>query len=263
MEWQSPWGVGFPGWHTECVVMAKKVLGCPFDIHCGGIDHIPIHHTNEIAQSQAAFGNNLANVWLHGEFLNLSGIKMSKSKGNIITLDTLAEKGFNPLAYRYLCLTAHYRSKLVFTWQNIQAAANGLSNLYQQIQNIGGQPPYKVVGGLPPYKTAFLQAVNDDLNMPKALAVLWQALADKKLTAGEKYCLAVEFDKVLGLDLASCRRAEKSAAKPPAAVLRLAGERENARQNKNWSLADQLRKQIAQLDWQIKDTAQGAKITKI
>lgn len=135
MEWDSPWGRGFPGWHTECVVMAQKELGSPFDIHAGGIDHVPIHHKNEIAQSRAGFGNNLANFWLHGEFL-ITEEKMSKSKGNIIILDTLIEKGFNPLAYRYLCLTAHYRSKLRFSWKSLEAAQNALRNLYDKIKNI-------------------------------------------------------------------------------------------------------------------------------
>ncbi|MCG2690006.1 cysteine--tRNA ligase, partial [Candidatus Parcubacteria bacterium] len=129
MEWLSPWGVGFPGWHTECVVMAQKELGSPFDIHCGGIDHIQVHHTNEIAQSQGTFGNNLANFWLHGEFLDLKGQKMAKSTGGFITLTTLIEKGFNPLAYRYLCLQAHYRTKLNFSFEALTSAQNGLNNL--------------------------------------------------------------------------------------------------------------------------------------
>ena len=129
MEWDSPWGRGFPGWHTECVAMAKSKLGLPFDIHCGGIDHIQIHHTNEIAQSEAAYGIIPASFWIHGEFLDLKSEKMSKSKGNVIRIKTLEEKGIDPLAYRYLCLNAHYRTKLTFSWGALQAAQNGLNHL--------------------------------------------------------------------------------------------------------------------------------------
>lgn len=136
MEWDSPWGLGFPGWHTECVVMAVKYLGAPFDIHCGGIDHIPIHHTNEIAQTEAVFGKNLANFWLHGEFLVLKEGRMGKSERNIITLSNLSEKGFYPLSYRYLCLTTHYRSKLTFSWKSLQSSQQALNNLYQKIREI-------------------------------------------------------------------------------------------------------------------------------
>ena len=136
MEWDSPWNKGFPGWHTECVVMSIKNLGIPFDIHCGGIDHILIHHTNEIAQSEAAFGKILANYWLHGEFLNLKTQRMGKSEGNIIILNDLIKKGLNPLAYRYLCLTTHYRKKLTFSWEGLEASQNALKNLYEKIEKI-------------------------------------------------------------------------------------------------------------------------------
>jgi len=136
MEWDSPWGKGFPGWHTECVVMAAKFLGVPFDIHCGGIDHVPVHHANEIAQAQAAWGNNLANYWLHGEFLVLKDSRMGKSQGNSITLTNLIEEGFNPLAYRYFTLTAHYRSKLTFTLEDLAGAQTALRKLQEIMLNL-------------------------------------------------------------------------------------------------------------------------------
>ena len=146
MEWPSPWCRGFPGWHTECVVMAIKELGIPFDIHAGGIDHIPIHHTNEIAQAQAAYGKNLARFWLHGEFLIEKKGKMSKSKGDILILDTLIKKGFNPLSYRYLTLTAHYRAKLTFSWKSLEAAQNALNNLYAKVTETRSPLTLKATG---------------------------------------------------------------------------------------------------------------------
>lgn len=264
MEWASPWGKGFPGWHSECVVMAKKALGSPFDIHCGGIDHIPVHHTNEIAQAQAALNNNLANFWLHSEFLNIQGSKMAKSTGTFITLQNLIDKGFNPLSYRYLCLTAHYRKKLIFTWKNLQAAQSGLKNLQQKIHQLEqGQTLLKLkpVQGQTPHHSKFLDTINDDLNMPQALAVLWQVLADKNLSAKEKYDLVIDFDKVFGLGLTNIKPI--TTTKPPASILRFAKQREKARQEKNWQLADELRKQINKLGWEIKDTPKGPALKKL
>ncbi|MCX6789188.1 MAG: cysteine--tRNA ligase, partial [Candidatus Gribaldobacteria bacterium] len=171
MEWDSPWGKGFPGWHTECVVMSIKGLGIPFDIHCGGIDHIQIHHTNEIAQAQGAYGKTMANYWLHGEFLNIEGNKISKSIGNVVNLDNLIEKGFNPLSLRYLFLTAHYRSSLDFTWKSLEASQNALQNLSTKIlQFQTDQTPEHFVASklLATYQKKFLEFINDDLNMPKA-----------------------------------------------------------------------------------------------
>ncbi|MDD4990053.1 MAG: cysteine--tRNA ligase [Candidatus Pacebacteria bacterium] len=261
MEWDSPWGRGFPGWHTECVVMSIKNLGIPFDIHCGGIDHIQIHHTNEIAQAQGAYGKMMANYWLHGAFLNIAGSKISKSLGNIITLDSLMEKGFNPLSLRYLFLTAHYGAKLDFTWESLKASQNALNKLYSLILNFKDKisKPYlksKILEN--PYSSQFLNFINNDLNMPRALAVLWEMLNDEKLSPEEKYNLALDMDKVFGLGLDKIKK-----QKIPKEILELAGQREKFRKAKEWQKADEIRKQIEKLGYEIEDTKQGTKVKKI
>ncbi len=196
MEWDSPWGRGFPGWHTECVAMAKAKLGIPFDIHCGGIDHVQVHHTNEIAQSEAAYGEIPARFWMHGEFLDLKGEKMSKSKGDTIRIKTLEDKGIDPLSYRYLCLGAHYRTKMTFSWEALQAAQNGLDHLRRSIESLKrGQADIKKE------KERFIEIINDDLNTPNALAFLHEIIKDKGLSDQQKYSLAMEADRIFGLDL--------------------------------------------------------------
>jgi cysteinyl-tRNA synthetase len=263
MEWSSPWGKGFPGWHTECVVMGIKFLGIPFDIHCGGIDHIPIHHTNEIAQAEAAFGKNLANFWLHGEFLMLKEGRMGKSEGNIIILEDLIKKGFNPLAYRYLCLTAHYRSQLTFSWKSLKSAQNALLNLYQKIKEIY---PKKIIQFSRPWKLCyfkfyqrkFLDFINNDLNIPKALALMWQILKKENLSNEEKYKILLEFDKVFGLNLDKIKP-----IKIPKKIEKLVKLREKYRQEKNWEKADKIRKSLQKLGYQIEDTKEGPKIKVI
>src|SRR4030042_6896132 len=259
MEWDSPWGIGFPGWHTECGVMGMKYLGIPFDIHTGAIDLIPTHHTNEIAQAQAAFGKKLANSWLHGEFLNLKNKKMAKSKGEIITIRTLIDKRFNPLAYRYLCLQTHYRSKLTFSWESLKSAQNALENLYEKVIEI------KSKNRLPEsdrserfwHRDKFLSYINDDLDVPKALALMWDLIKNKKISNKDKYKSLLEFDKILGLDLDKIKE-----IKIPAGIKELAEKREKYRKEKNWKKADQIRKEIKKLDFEIEDTAQGPKLKK-
>lgn len=251
MEWDSPWGKGFPGWHTECVAMAVDKLGVPFDIHCGGTDHIPIHHTNEIAQSKALYGKNLANYWLHGEFLNLDKGKMSKSQGKTIVLDSLIEKGFEPLALRYLCLTAHYRSHLKFSWKNISLAQKSLLTLREKAEN-----PRKKTKKTLPYLTKFKNLINDDLDTPKALALLWQLVRSKNLSDQEKSFLCFEFDKVFGLDL------EKKTI-IPSEIKTLVNQRELLRSQKNWLEADKKRKEIELKGYSVKDTTKGPIIKKI
>jgi len=266
MEWDpkdhgADWQKGFPGWHTECVVMGIKELGIPFDIHCGGIDHIPIHHTNEIAQAQAAFGKPLAKYWLHGEFLIEKTGKMSKSKGDILILDALIKKGFNPLSYRYLTLNAHYRSKLLFSWQSLEAAQNALKKLYDKVIELqSGQalsPRSRRGGALRLYREKFLSFINNDLNMPKALGLMWQMLDDKKLALSEKYALALDFDKVFGLSLNKVKK-----EKPQKQVLELVKKREEYRKKSQWQKADEVRKEVEGLGWQIEDTARGPKIKR-
>ena len=256
MEWDSPFGVGFPGWHTECVVMGIKELGIPFDIHCGGIDHIQIHHTNEIAQSEAIYNKILARFWLHGEFLLLNKGKMSKSKENIITLDSLIKKGINPLAYRYLCLTAHYRSQLIFSEQNLQASQNALDKIYNKIQELKSKTN-KLINKkeIKSYQDKFLKFINDDLDTPKALALFWKVLNDKNLLDNEKYFLALNFDKVLGLNLNNIKKQEI-----PEQIKKLAKQREKYRIEKQWEKADQIRKEIEKLGYSLEDTKKGTKI---
>ena len=259
MEWPSPWGIGFPGWHTECVVMGLKYLGIPFDIHCGGIDHILIHHTNEIAQAEAAYGKLLANYWLHGEFLVLGKEKMAKSKANIATINELNQKGFNPLAYRYLCLGTHYRKKLDFSWQALEGAQNSLNNLYQKISELFEVCPRSNSEDRPRllYQKKFLEFINDDLDMPKALALLWQVIKDEKISAKEKYQLISDFDKVFALSLDKIEE-----TKIPKELQKLVSQREKYRQEKKWQKADQIRKEIQKKGYQIEDTTDGPKIFK-
>jgi len=255
MEWNSPWGKGFPGWHTECVVMGIKELGVPFDIHCGGIDHIQVHHTNEIAQSQALYNNNLAKFWLHGEFLLLQGGKMSKSKGNILTLDSFIKKGFNPLSYRYLCLTAHYRSKLSFSEKVLESAQNAFQNLKEKVLEMKQEAGKEKKNNY--YKEKFLEYVNDDLNMPKALALTWKLIDDKSISNKEKYQLLLDFDKVFGLNLKEVKQ-----EKIPREIKKLAEQREKYRKQKQWKQADEIRKEIENLGYIVEDTDKGYRVKK-
>jgi len=250
MEWDSPWGKGFPGWHIECSVMSQKYLGDTIDIHCGGIDHIPIHHTNEIAQAEAVTGKPFVRYWLHGEFLNIEGEnKMAKSAENFITLGTVKEKGCSPLALRYLVLNTHYRKKLSFSWASLEAAQNALENLYALTADLG-EPNI----GCAEFEQKFQAALNDDLNTPKALAVVWDLLKSDYPPAAKKASL-LKFDKILGLNV--------QLAKPiivPAEIKELAKQREVLRQQKKWDEADALRDEIAKQGFQVDDTPAGSVI---
>ncbi|MCW1297006.1 MAG: cysteine--tRNA ligase [Candidatus Parvarchaeota archaeon] len=260
MEWDSPWGVGFPGWHIECTAMSMKYLGEHFDIHCGGIDHIPIHHTNEIAQAEAATGKKFVNYWLHGAFLVLGpGIKMAKSAGNFITLQTLIDNGYDPLAYRYLCLTAHYRSELKFEFENMKAAMNSLSTLRENVRIMKGNLESKVnKRKIAKYKKEFLNAINDDLNMPLALSILWKVVRSKELNNQEKYELVLDFDRVLGLNLDVEVKVELTEEQK-----RLIEEREKARKEKDWKTADEIREKLRKQGIILEDTDKGVVWKKI
>ncbi len=252
MEWDSPWGVGFPGWHIECSAMSAKYLGPFFDIHCGGEDHITVHHTNEIAQTEACYGTRLANFWLHGYFLQLDeGVKMSKSSGKFLRVETLIEEGYDPLAYRMFCLNAIYRQKLNFTWEGLDGAAKALDRLRNAFYEMGEptQPDST-------FLQKFLTEINDDLNMPRAMALTWE-LVRSDLPNGVKKATLLEFDRVLGLNLANWQPAEEVI---PDEILRLVELRQQARAEKRWQDADTLRSQINAAGYEVMDTPQGPKV---
>ncbi|MEX2489635.1 MAG: cysteine--tRNA ligase [Pseudomonadales bacterium] len=251
MEWDSPWGKGFPGWHIECSAMAAKYLGDFFDIHCGGEDHIPIHHTNEIAQTQASRGTRLANFWMHGYFLQLNDARMSKSSGEFLRLYSLEEAGMNPIVYRYLCLTAHYRSQLSFSWDSLEANRVALERLYQAAWEWG--EPGEVSRT---WYDKFLTCVNDDLNTPRAVAVMWELIRSDEPDEVKKATL-LAFDQVLGLDIADWHPQE---VEIPPGIERMANEREEARANKDWQRADQLRDAIIDAGYSIEDTREGPRL---
>ncbi len=255
MKWKSPWGIsGYPGWHLECSAMSSKYLGKQFDIHTGGIDHIPVHHTNEIAQSEAAFGKKpWVKYWLHNEFLILEKEKMAKSGDNFITLSKLEEKGFEPLDFRYFCLGTHYRKPLMFSDEGLKGAKIARKKLVEHIMGIKSAKSKAPTE----YLKKFTSAVNDDLNTPKALAVMWEVLKSE-LSHKDKYALVLKFDEVFGLGLGSIKK-----EKIPRTVRELAEEREKARQAKDWAKADRLREEIKKLGYQIDDTIQGLVIKKI
>lgn len=251
MEWDSPWGVGFPGWHVECSAMSRKYLGQPFDIHTGGVDHIPVHHTNEIAQSEVAYGAPLARWWMHGEFLLVDDRRMGKSEGNLITLHEIERRGFDPLAYRYFVLGAHYRSKLNFTWEALAAAAHALSGLRDTVRD-WARPRI----GCAEFEERFRQAVGDDLNTPQALAVLWELVKSDYPTHAKAASLLL-FDRVLGFGL---DRYVAKTLRVPRTVRALVASREAARQAKDFIRADELRKQIEHAGFLVEDTAEGPRV---
>ncbi len=251
MEWESPWGIGFPGWHIECSAMSTKFLGSFFDIHCGGEDHISVHHTNEIAQTQACEGTHLANFWLHGTFLQIDEAKMSKSSGEFLRLQSLLDRNIDPLVYRFFCLGAHYRAKLNFTWEGLDGAATALNRLRTAVHSWGdpGTPD-------PEYVERFTAQINDDLNMPRALAVLWD-LVRSDLEPATKKATVLLFDQVFGLGLAEWQPEESAV---PAEILALAEQRQQARAEKRWQDADRLRDQIKAAGYELEDTPQGPRV---
>ncbi|MBI2355666.1 MAG: cysteine--tRNA ligase [Candidatus Doudnabacteria bacterium] len=252
LRWDSPWGAGFPGWHIECSAMSKKYLGQPFDIHAGGVDLKFPHHTNEIAQSEAADKKPLANVWVHGEHLLVNEGKMAKSEQNFLTLKDITDKKFNPLAFRYLTLTAHYRTKLNFTWDALTAAQNALNNLYQEIS---GYDEPKV--GCAEFEQHFEEALNDDLNLPKALAVAHD-LIRSDYPGHAKLQSLFKFDEVLGLKLRETWELSRSSD----TVRSLVDQREAARSAGDFDTADELRKKVDDEGYLIDDTSGGPLIKK-
>jgi cysteinyl-tRNA synthetase len=256
LHWPSPWGEGFPGWHLECSAISRQILGQPFDIHTGGVDHIGTHHTNEIAQSEAAFGLPLANYWLHGEFLLIDDGRMGKSEGNAYTLATIIEKGFSALDFRYLCLTANWRTQLNFTWDSLKAAQQAREKLAAFVLHDGAGSI------LPDYEQKFAEAINDNLNLPKAIALAWELIKDNAYAAPEKIATLIKFDEVFGLGLGT-PQTDSPTANIPASVQKLLDQRHEAKQNKNFALADQLRNQIRTEGYEVRDTAEGQIATKL
>ncbi|MDE1974901.1 MAG: cysteine--tRNA ligase [Patescibacteria group bacterium] len=255
LGWDSPWGRGFPGWHIECSAMSRKYLGQPFDIHTGGIDHIPVHHNNEIAQSEAAYGVPLARYWIHNAFLTMNRSKMAKSAGGFVTLKTLVTNDLSPLAYRYWLLTGHYRSPMDFSYEAIKAAQNAYKRLQEAMAGYpeGGKVDAGFVG-------RFKALINDDLDTPKALALAWELIKDAGVDDADKRATLLDFDRVFGLKLGSlpCPTDEVI----PDNVRALADEREQARQAKDWKKADKLRGEIERLGYELRDAAGGAAIKK-
>lgn len=262
MEWDSPWGKGFPGWHIECSAMSKKFLGPHFDIHCGGIDHIPIHHTNEIAQSEACNGEKYVNYWLHGDFLIEDSGKMSKSKGEFLTLQTLIDKRYSPMHYRYYLLNTHYRKKLNFSYEGLDTAKNGYESLAAKIIQLKKETVDQDMS-LPDqnYKQKFIKVINDDLNITEGLAVLWELIKDKDLTPAVKLSTIYDMDKVFGLELDSL--AEARVDEFPSEVRTLADNRLKAKQEKDFALSDKLRDEIKALGYEVMDTKDGYELKKI
>jgi cysteinyl-tRNA synthetase len=258
MQWDSPWGKGFPGWHVECTAMSIKHLGDNFDIHTGGKEHIPIHHTNEIAQGYGAFGKKTANYWLHNEWLLIDKVKVSKSLGNIVLVTDFIQKGFNPLAFRYLALTSHYKQGLNFTWKALEASQNALDNLYEKIKEFKNSKGKVSIKKIKEYQKKFEDYLSDDLNAPKALALMWKAVKSTQLSGKEKYQIILDFDKVFGFNLK-----EIKAETIPAELLNLAKERQKYRKEGEWQKADEIREKIKKLGWQIEDTKEGPKLVKI
>lgn len=252
MEWDSPWGVGFPGWHIECSAMSARYLGNFFDIHTGGEDHITVHHPNEIAQTEACHGTHLANFWMHGYFLQLDeGVKMSKSTGGFLRLQTLLDNHYDPLAYRMFCMSALYRAKLNFTWESIDAAAKSLDRLRNAVYEWGEAGAADVE-----FVERFTDQINDDLNMPRALAVVWDLVKSDLPPAVKKGTMLV-FDQVLGLRLAEW---QPPVSDIPAEILALAGQRQLARVEKRWADADALRAQISEAGYVVEDTPEGPRV---
>lgn len=256
-EWESPWGVGFPGWHIECSAMSIKYLGDEFDIHTGGIDHIPVHHNNEIAQSVCS-GHRFAHYWMHNAFLNTTGDKMAKSGDNFIKVSTLIEKGFDPLAYRYLLLTSHYSSPMEFSFEALEGAQTALKRLRRFIHNTEEGPSLTSEEGVAlKYRQTFTEYINTNLDTPKALALIWEVIKDPTLSHGGKKALILSFDAVLGLNLHTYTEIEI-----PLEVQELILARNTARENKDFALSDSLRSQIESFGFEVLDTPEGTKVEK-
>ena len=259
MQWESPWGRGFPGWHLECSAMSMKYLGERIDIHCGGIDHIPVHHTNEIAQSEAALGHKWVDYWMHGEFLVVDGGKMSKSSGDFLTLSRIIEEGFSALDYRFFCLQSRYRKQLLFSFDALRDAATSLKKLKSKIAAIADSVNDKDIVDskkLKEYKEKFSTQISDDLNMPNAFTVLYDVIKDSELKAKEKIALVKDFDTVFSLNLLE-KDLEDLSEVDEELIAKLIADRNEARSSKNWAKADEIRDKLNEMNIELIDTKEG------
>jgi cysteinyl-tRNA synthetase len=255
MEWPSPWGVGFPGWHIECSALAHEYLGQPFDIHCGGVDHIAVHHENEIAQSEAAFDVPLAHYWLHNEFLLVDGGRMGKSLGNAYTLEDVRAHGFDPIDFRYFCLGAHYRSKLNFTWDGLEAAHNAVQKLRRRVSELDRAEVEANEGVL----ALFQAALEDDLGTPKALALVWDLVQREDISSAVKRATLLRMDEVFGLGMQVW---SMEVNEIPEDILAIKQDREEARRAKNWQASDTLRDALLARGWIVEDGVGGSSLRK-
>jgi cysteinyl-tRNA synthetase len=258
MRWDSPWGKSYPGWHIECTAMSIKYLGDEMDIHTGGIDHVPIHHENEIAQAEAYLEHKQVNYWMHSEFMLVNGGKMSKSLKNVYTVDDLISKGYSPMDFRYFCLNAQYRQKLNFTWEGMDAAKTAYDRLIAHLAVHKNSAATTDGAVLAEIENEFHKAINDDLNVPMAMGVLWKAA--KLHLSNDIYELALKMDGVFGLSFESSVKETTQKTDVPQEVTDLANERLNARKEKNWTKSDELRDKIASFGYTVKDTANGFEI---
>lgn len=267
-EWQSPWGVGFPGWHLECSALAMRLLGKHIDVHTGGIDHIPTHHNNEIAQTESATGTTFSNYWMHSAFITIEGRKISKSLGNTITLRNISDRGISPLAYRYWILTAHHSSQVNFTWDALEGAQTALFKLHRYFVEELGTKNGRIDKT---YREKFHTYINDNLELPQAVALLFDLMKDENVSDKDKRATFLDFDRVLGLGLAesSKKMLEDFSGKKqvkigdiPKKVTKMLEDRETARKEKDWEKADTMRDKITELGYTIDDTEDGAVLVK-
>ncbi len=264
MKWESPWGLSYPGWHLECSTMSRKYLGDEFDIHTGGVDHIPTHHENEIAQSKGCTGHIPAKRWMHVEFLQVDGGKMSKSLGNTYTLDELQKRGIEPLAYKLFCYTAHYRTKLNFTFDSAISSQKALNRLREGYLFHSENEQEVNKETIEEYKRKFIEAVNDDLNMPLAMGIVWEVVRNE-VKSKQFADLLLEFDKILGLDLKNAKSYLENQKKTelPKEILDLVEQRKKARENKDWAESDRIREELKEKGYVVKDTKEGMTIESI
>ena len=260
MKWDSPWGVGYPGWHIECSNIAIHFLGEYLDIHCGGVDNIFPHHSNEIAQSEAYLGHKWCNYWMHGEYLNDETGKMSKSKGEFLTLSLLIKKGYDPLSYRYFCLESHYRKQLAFSYESLDRAVSSYQSLKNKVKHMMNEVTGEVDENLfHDYQQKFKDALSDDLNTANALTVLYEVLKHD-MNNKTKLALIEDFDQVLSLSLLKVEEIDDDLKQQ---VLELIAERTEAKKEKNFARADEIREILKNMGIQIKDTREGTTFEKI